>query len=48
MLRLEGIKGVLEQGADADLVVLTEEDNGNRLRLDEVWKFGTRVARHRS
>jgi N-acetylglucosamine-6-phosphate deacetylase len=46
MLGLEGVKGSLEQGADADLMVLTEEDNGRQLRLDEVWKFGTRVARH--
>ena len=46
MLHLEGVKGSLEQGADADLIVLSEEDDGRRLRLDEVWKFGTMVARH--
>lgn len=46
MLRLEGVKGTLEPGADADLMVLTEEEDGKRLRLDEVWKFGIRVAQH--
>ncbi|RDA82990.1 hypothetical protein CP532_2416 [Ophiocordyceps camponoti-leonardi (nom. inval.)] len=41
MLGLQGIKGTLEPGADADLVVLSEVDG--RLELDEVWKFGRTV-----
>lgn len=45
MLGLEGVKGALEDGADADLVVLAEDFTGGalQLRLDEVWKFGKRV-----
>lgn len=47
MLGVEGVKGCLEAGADADLVVLSEkeEDHGNKRELvvDEVWKFGVRV-----
>jgi N-acetylglucosamine-6-phosphate deacetylase len=47
MLGLQGVKGTLDAGADADLVVLSEEDAGgfHRLVLDEVWKFGRRVFR---
>ncbi|RCI15958.1 hypothetical protein L249_2737 [Ophiocordyceps polyrhachis-furcata BCC 54312] len=41
MLGLQGIKGTLEPGADADLVVLSEVDG--KLELDEVWKFGRTV-----
>ncbi|KAK0641233.1 N-acetylglucosamine-6-phosphate deacetylase [Cercophora newfieldiana] len=41
MLGVEGVKGCLEEGADADLVVLSEEEG--ELRVDEVWKFGERV-----
>ncbi|RDA93904.1 hypothetical protein CP533_4499 [Ophiocordyceps camponoti-saundersi (nom. inval.)] len=41
MLGLQGIKGTLEPGADADLVVLSEVDG--KLELDEVWKFGCTV-----
>ncbi|KAK4190804.1 family 9 carbohydrate esterase [Podospora australis] len=49
MLGLEGIKGSLEAGADADFVVLSfkeEEGEGRKKRLgvDEVWKFGERVV----
>jgi N-acetylglucosamine-6-phosphate deacetylase len=48
MLGLQGTKGSLEAGADADLVIFSEEKSSNgapQLVLDEVWKFGTRVAR---
>ncbi|EFX01275.1 n-acetylglucosamine-6-phosphate deacetylase [Grosmannia clavigera kw1407] len=51
MLGLQGVKGTLDPGADADLIILsTNEDlpspGGSpttRLHIDEVWKFGTRV-----
>jgi N-acetylglucosamine-6-phosphate deacetylase len=45
MLGLQGVKGCLDDGADADLVVLSEgrHQNGVELVIDEVWKFGTRV-----
>ncbi|KAB2577037.1 N-acetylglucosamine-6-phosphate deacetylase [Lasiodiplodia theobromae] len=46
MLGLQGVKGSLQPGADADLVVLDEEfdENGTRrLRVDQVWKFGEPV-----
>jgi len=45
MLGLEGVKGTLDGGADADLVVLSDEDEGSGVKLvvDEVWKFGDRV-----
>lgn len=45
MLGLKGVKGCLDAGADADLVVLREEmvDGIVRLGVDEVWKFGKRV-----
>ena len=50
MLGLQGIKGCLDDGADADLVVLSERHNPpsshgleRELVIDEVWKFGTRV-----
>jgi N-acetylglucosamine-6-phosphate deacetylase len=47
MLGLQGIKGTLDAGADADLVIFSEETRGGakQLVLDEVWKFGTRVSR---
>lgn len=53
MLGLQGVKGTLDSGADADLVILSEnavsqgEVGGayHRLVLDEVWKFGERVSR---
>jgi N-acetylglucosamine-6-phosphate deacetylase len=47
MLGLDGTKGTLEAGADADLVIFSEniQDGTRRLVLDEVWKFGTRVTR---
>lgn len=45
MLGLQGVKGCLDDGADADLVVLSEKRNEDGLELvvDEVWKFGTKV-----
>ncbi|KAJ8119154.1 hypothetical protein ONZ43_g3854 [Nemania bipapillata] len=46
MLGLQGTKGCLQEGADADLVVFSENvsSQGRReLVIDEVWKFGTRV-----
>jgi N-acetylglucosamine-6-phosphate deacetylase len=47
MLGLQGVKGSLEKGADADLMVLSEmKENGvTRLTVDEVWKFGSMVSR---
>lgn len=48
MLGLQGVKGSLDSGADADLVVLSEEEDVggfHRLVLDEVWKFGQPVFR---
>lgn len=47
MLGLQGVKGTLDAGADADIVIFSEdaENAGGRLVLDEVWKFGTRVSR---
>lgn len=47
MLGLKGIKGSLDAGADADLVIFSEkqdsESGAPRLAIDEVWKFGSRV-----
>ena len=45
MLGVQGLKGCLDDGADADLVVLSEVQNGNRRELivDETWKFGSKV-----
>lgn len=45
MLGLQGSKGCLEDGADADLVILTEQqtNSGVELIVDEVWKFGTKI-----
>lgn len=46
MLGIQGVKGTLEAGADADLVVFSEERDENgamKLVIDEVWKFGARV-----
>jgi len=41
MLGLEGTKGGLEEGKDADLVVLGREKG--KLMVDQVWKFGEKV-----
>ncbi|KAK2801635.1 hypothetical protein FQN51_005179 [Onygenales sp. PD_10] len=52
MLGVEGVKGVVRVGADADLVVLEDvvvegegegEGGGRELRVEQVWKFGVRV-----
>jgi len=46
MLGLEGVKGCLNEGADADLCVLDLKENEGgekRFVVDEVWKFGVRV-----
>ena len=45
MLGLHGVKGSLEPGADADLVILSDKQIGGRteLTVDEVWKFGSPV-----
>ncbi|KAF2236703.1 carbohydrate esterase family 9 protein [Viridothelium virens] len=46
MLRLEKTKGCLEHNADADLVVLSEAQEGSgrkALLVDQVWKFGSMV-----
>lgn len=45
MLSLSGVKGTLDAGADADLIIFSEdaETGGPRLKVDEVWKFGARV-----
>jgi N-acetylglucosamine-6-phosphate deacetylase len=49
MLGLEGVKGCLGADADADLLVLSEEvdGEGKRLLVDQVWKFG-RLVHERS
>ncbi|KAI1434784.1 carbohydrate esterase family 9 protein [Xylaria sp. CBS 124048] len=46
LLGLQGVKGCLEDGADADLVIFSETTNsqgGAKLVIDEVWKFGAKV-----
>jgi N-acetylglucosamine-6-phosphate deacetylase len=49
MLGLKGVKGTLESGGDADLVVLDEvdggeeEEGGKKLVVEQVWKFGVKV-----
>jgi N-acetylglucosamine-6-phosphate deacetylase len=46
MLGLTGIKGSLESDADADLVIIEEEIDASgvkNLRIDQVWKFGSKV-----
>lgn len=45
MLGVDRVKGCLEEGADADFVVLSEVPNHGKLELvvDEAWKFGTKV-----
>lgn len=48
MLGVEGTKGSLASGADADLAIFSEikTDNGtSQLLIDEVWKYGKRVFR---
>lgn len=45
MLGLQDVKGTLNAGADADLVVLddTDSDAGPTLTVDQVWKFGVKI-----
>jgi N-acetylglucosamine-6-phosphate deacetylase len=46
MLGLESVKGSLDAGADADLVVLEEtvsEEGRKELVVAQVWKFGVCV-----
>ena len=46
MLNLGGVKGCLESDADADLTILDEEVDSNgfkTLKVDQVWKFGSKV-----
>jgi N-acetylglucosamine-6-phosphate deacetylase len=46
MLGLTGIKGSLESDADADIVIIEEEIDASgvkNLRIDQVWKFGSKV-----
>jgi N-acetylglucosamine-6-phosphate deacetylase len=43
MLGLEGVKGSLEEGADADLVIFSESCDAGDLVIDQVWKFGCQV-----
>lgn len=48
MLGLQRVKGSLAAGADADLVIFSEEtdpEGNTQLAIDEVWKFGSRVYR---
>ncbi|KAL7914018.1 N-acetylglucosamine-6-phosphate deacetylase [Trichoderma velutinum] len=45
MLGLQGVKGSLDIGADADFVIFseTEADKAKYLEVNEVWKFGVRL-----
>lgn len=46
MLGLDGVKGSLDAGADADLVVLGENEDpfaGPTLTVDQVWKLGVKI-----
>lgn len=46
LLGLQGVKGTLDSGADADLVVLSDEMNsysGRTLIVDQVWKRGVKI-----
>ncbi|KAF2115804.1 n-acetylglucosamine-6-phosphate deacetylase-like protein [Lophiotrema nucula] len=47
MLGLEGVKGSLNEGADADLVVLDLQETGvgeeKKFIVEQVWKFGSKV-----
>ncbi|KAI9934410.1 hypothetical protein ASPWEDRAFT_30792 [Aspergillus wentii DTO 134E9] len=46
MLGLQGIKGTLESGADADLIVLDDildPYSGPTLTIDQVWKLGVKI-----
>lgn len=46
LLGLEGVKGTLESGADADLIILGESEDaftGPTLTVDQVWKLGAKI-----
>ncbi|KAJ5521568.1 hypothetical protein N7527_005683 [Penicillium freii] len=46
LLGLEGVKGSLQSGADADLIVLSESEDpftGPTLTVDQVWKLGAKI-----
>lgn len=46
LLGLQGVKGSLDSGADADLVVLSDETDpysGPTLTVDQVWKRGVKI-----
>ena len=47
MLGIEGVKGSLKAGADADLVVINLQngavENDKKIVVDQVWKFGAKV-----
>ncbi|KAL2824537.1 hypothetical protein BDW59DRAFT_147481 [Aspergillus cavernicola] len=44
LLGLQGVKGSLVSGADADLIVLSdEEDAGCTLMVNQVWKRGSKI-----
>jgi N-acetylglucosamine-6-phosphate deacetylase len=47
MLGMEDVKGVLKEGADADLVILDLQNDAVRgekkIVVDQVWKFGAKV-----
>lgn len=50
MLGMEKVKGSLEPGADADLVILDETREGNitKLAVEQTWKFGEKVFDRRA
>ncbi|KAL4913175.1 hypothetical protein BDW62DRAFT_193194 [Aspergillus aurantiobrunneus] len=46
LLGLQGVKGSLDSGADADLIVLSDEDDsysGRTLTVKQVWKRGSKI-----
>ncbi|KAL2814750.1 hypothetical protein BJX63DRAFT_190232 [Aspergillus granulosus] len=46
LLGLQGVKGCLDSGADADLLVLSDEDDpysGRTLTVNQVWKRGAKI-----
>ncbi|RDW81791.1 N-acetylglucosamine-6-phosphate deacetylase [Aspergillus mulundensis] len=46
LLGLQGVKGSLDSGADADLLVLTDEGDpysGRTLAVNQVWKRGSKI-----
>ncbi|BCS21374.1 N-acetylglucosamine-6-phosphate deacetylase [Aspergillus puulaauensis] len=46
LLRIQGVKGTLDSGADADLIVLSDENDpysGRTLTVNQVWKRGSKI-----